>query len=101
MLKFKEFVGYTLGGLMFVLLIPMVMWWVSGTPCVLAVPLWRLLVAVVLSLLGLSLSIWSIVYMRRKGDGNPMDAFGHERFLINLLKYKQIIILYISEKYFK
>ena len=24
------------------------------------------------------MSIWAIVYMRRKGDGNPMDAFGHE-----------------------
>ena len=29
-------------------------------------------------LIGLSLSVWSIVYMRQKGDGNPMDAFGHE-----------------------
>lgn len=27
---------------------------------------------------GLFLSIWSIVYMRRMGKGNPMDAFGHE-----------------------
>ncbi|MBR6903899.1 MAG: isoprenylcysteine carboxylmethyltransferase family protein, partial [Bacteroidales bacterium] len=27
---------------------------------------------------GLFLSIWAIVYMRRVGDGNPMDAFGHE-----------------------
>ena len=34
--------------------------------------------AIVLAVLGLSLSIWSIVYMRHKGDGNPMDAFGHE-----------------------
>jgi protein-S-isoprenylcysteine O-methyltransferase Ste14 len=22
--------------------------------------------------------VWSIVYMRHKRDGNPMDAFGHE-----------------------
>jgi protein-S-isoprenylcysteine O-methyltransferase Ste14 len=35
-------------------------------------------VALVLLVLGLALSVWSIVYMRRKGDGNPMDAFGHE-----------------------
>ena len=63
---------------MFVLLIPTLMWWVSGMPDLLAVPVARLFVAVVLSLLGLSLSVWSIVYMRRKGDGNPMDAFGHE-----------------------
>jgi protein-S-isoprenylcysteine O-methyltransferase Ste14 len=37
-----------------------------------------MVIAIVLAVLGLSLSVWSIVYMRRKGDGNPMDAFGHE-----------------------
>lgn len=78
MRKLKELFGYTLGGLMFVLLIPTLMWWVSGMPNLLEAPIWRLMIAVVLALLGLSLSVWSIVYMRRKGDGNPMDAFGHE-----------------------
>ena len=78
MRRLREIAGYALGGLMFVLLIPTLMWWVSGMPNLCVVPLWRLLIAVVLALLGLSLSIWSIVYMRRKGDGNPMDAFGHE-----------------------
>ena len=29
-------------------------------------------------MIGLSLSIWSIVYMRRVGKGNPFDAMGHE-----------------------
>ena len=28
--------------------------------------------------IGLVLSIWSIVHMRRVGKGNPFDAFGHE-----------------------
>ena len=74
----KELFGYCLGGLLFVLLIPTLMWWVSGMPCLWAVPAWRWVVALVLAVLGLSLSIWSIVYMRRKGEGNPMDAFGHE-----------------------
>ena len=78
MRKLREIAGYVLGGLMFVLLMPTLMWLASGMPCLLPVPLWRLVVAVVLALLGLSLSIWSIVHMRRKGDGNPMDAFGHE-----------------------
>ena len=32
----------------------------------------------VLMLGGLTLSVWTIVYMRRHGKGNPMDAFGHE-----------------------
>lgn len=63
---------------MFVLLIPTVMWLVSGRPDFLAAPLWRGVIAIVFAVLGLSLSVWSIVYMRRKGDGNPMDAFGHE-----------------------
>ena len=78
MRKLKELFGYALGGLMFVLLIPTLMWWVSGMPNLLAAPIVRIVIALVLAALGLSLSVWSIVYMRRKGDGNPMDAFGHE-----------------------
>ena len=78
MKKLKEVIGYALGGLLFVLLIPTLMWWVSGMPCLQAISVWRWVVALVLAVLGLSLSVWSIVYMRRKGDGNPMDAFGHE-----------------------
>ena len=78
MQKPKELLGYALGGLMFVFLIPALMWWASRMPCPWAIPIWRWVIALVLALLGLSLSVWSIVYMRRKGDGNPMDAFGHE-----------------------
>lgn len=29
-------------------------------------------------IIGLVLSVWTIIYMRHKGDGNPMDAFNHE-----------------------
>ena len=78
MRKLKELLGYALGGLMFVLLIPTLMWLASGMPNLLDVPIARMVIAIVLAVLGLSLSVWSIVYMRRKGDGNPMDAFGHE-----------------------
>lgn len=78
MRKLKELLGYALGGTMFVLLIPTLMWWVSGMPDLLAAPVARMVIALVLAVIGLSLSVWSIVYMRRKGDGNPMDAFGHE-----------------------
>ena len=63
---------------MFVLLIPTLMWWVSGMPNPLAAPVTRMVIALVLAVFGLSMSVWSIVYMRHKGDGNPMDAFGHE-----------------------
>ena len=78
MQKQKEFLGYALGGLLFVLIIPTLMWLASRMPNPLDAPLGRLIVAIVLAVLGLSLSVWSIVYMRRTGDGNPMDAFGHE-----------------------
>ena len=78
MKKLKEIAGYALGGLMFVLLIPTLMWWASGMPDFLAALVVRIVIALMLAVLGLSLSVCSIVYMRHKGDGNPMDAFGHE-----------------------
>ena len=80
MKKLKEIVGYALGGLLFVLLIPTLMWWASGRPGLdfEVVPVVRVVFSLCMTLLGLSLSIWSIVYMRSKGDGNPLDAFGHE-----------------------
>lgn len=78
MTKLREIAGYVLGGLMFVLLIPTVMWLASGRPNLGEIPVWRIVIAVVIAVLGIALSVWSIVYMRHKGDGNPMDAFGHE-----------------------
>lgn len=63
---------------MFVVLIPAVMWLASLMPDICEVGVGRIVAAAVLAVVGLSLSVWSIVYMRHKGDGNPMDAFGHE-----------------------
>ena len=42
------------------------------------IPVWRLCLVAVLALAGLALSVWSIVYMKRVGKGNPFDAMGHE-----------------------
>lgn len=78
MKKLREIAGYVLGGLMFVLLIPTLMWLASGRPHLGDIPVWRIVIIVLLAVLGIALSVWSIVYMRHKGDGNPMDAFGHE-----------------------
>lgn len=78
MTKLREIAGYVLGGLMFVLLIPTLMWLASGRPNLGEIPVWRTVIAVVIAVVGIALSVWSIVYMRHKGDGNPMDAFGHE-----------------------
>ena len=79
MKQFREIVGYVLGGVMFVLLLPTVMWLASGMPdMAVHIGAWRAVVTGVLMLGGLGLSVWTIVYMKTYGKGNPMDAFGHE-----------------------
>jgi len=67
-----------LGGLLFVGLVPSVMWLVSGMPELQNVPMLRAIIACLIIVTGLALSVCTIVYMKRQGKGNPMDAFGHE-----------------------
>lgn len=74
----KEIFGYLLGGVLFVGLIPFVMWLVSGKPALFPTDTMQLVAGALLAAVGLFVSVWSIVYMRCKGNGNPMDAFGHE-----------------------
>ena len=78
MKKFRDILGYVSGGLLFVLLIPAVMWFASGRPVIAHVSVFRGSVSVLMMLGGLAMSIYTIVYMRQRGKGNPMDAFGHE-----------------------
>ena len=74
----REIFGYLLGGLLFVAAIPSLMWIASQKPDVWPVNFVRACFAGLLMLGGLALSIWTIVYMKKRGKGNPMDAFGHE-----------------------
>lgn len=74
----KEIFGYLLGGVLFVALLPTVMWLASGRPALVHIGALRASVTGILMISGLSLSVWTIVYMKRRGKGNPMDAFGHE-----------------------
>lgn len=78
MKRLRDFIGYLLGGILFVCLIPTIMWLASGMPELWPVSVARGIFAAVLMLVGLVLSVWTIVYMRSRGKGNPMDAFGHE-----------------------
>ena len=78
MKMFKEIFGYLLGGILFVCLIPSIMWIASGRPELFPAETLRLVIGAILAIDGLAISVWSIVYMRYKGNGNPMDAFGHE-----------------------
>lgn len=79
MKKLRAIAGYILGAVMFVVLLPTIMWLVSGSP-ELAVHIGarRAIGTGILILGGLSLSVWTIVYMKTRGKGNPMDAFGKE-----------------------
>lgn len=74
----REILGYTLGGVVFVFALPALMWLLSGMPPIEHIGALRASITGLLIIGGLALSVWAIVHMRRKGDGNPMDAFGHE-----------------------
>ena len=75
----SNIIGYLLGLLIFVIGIPALMWLVSGRPWpYYPDSMWLRIISVLLSVCGLALSIYSIVYMRIVGKGNPFDAFGHE-----------------------
>ena len=74
----RNVLGYVLGFLVFVAGIPALMWWVSGRPFQWAPALPWAIVAILLMIPGLVFSIWSIVHMRKVGEGNPFDAYNHE-----------------------
>ena len=76
--KLKETFGYALGFVLFVVLIPVIMWLCSKMPAFSWPHPFLAGIAIFCAIGGLFLSIWAIVYMRRVGDGNPMDAFDHE-----------------------
>ena len=75
----RNILGYLLGLLVFVCGVPALMWLVSGRGCA----YWpscgaQWVVALLLAVAGIALSIYSIVYMKRVGKGNPFDAYNNE-----------------------
>ena len=75
----EHILGYLLGLLIFVIGIPALMWVVSERGFTyIPESIIISVIAVVLAISGLALSIYSIVYMRIFGQGNPFDAYGHE-----------------------
>ena len=74
-MKARELIGYLMGLILFVILVPLIMWKLSGEVHPNAV---RLICLGVMAAIGIGLSIWSIIYMKNVGEGNPMDAFNHE-----------------------
>ena len=74
----RQVLGYFLGFIIFIAGIPALMWWLSGMPSPAEILLWQLILGGVIALTGLGISVWSIVYMKHVGKGNPFDAMGHE-----------------------
>ena len=74
-MSIRDFIGYIMGLILFVVLIPIIMWKLSGD---IHPGMAQTAILAALTLGGIGLSIWSIVYMRLVGRGNPMDAFNHE-----------------------
>ena len=68
----RNFIGYVLGFLLFVCGIPALMWWASGRAWnYFPENAWRGALAIILMVLGLALSVYTIVYMKKVGKGNP------------------------------
>ena len=74
----RDFIGYLLGLIIFIIGIPYVMYLASGSPNLAEIGLRGLLILIILAITGIGLSVWSIVYMKNVGGGNPFDAFNHE-----------------------
>ncbi len=74
----RDLIGYLLGLAIFIIAIPFVMYLASGSPNLAEIELIRWMIFLILAIVGIGLSIWSIIYMKNVGGGNPFDAFNHE-----------------------
>ena len=54
------------------------MYLASGSPDLAQISLIQWILLILLTIFGIGLSVWSIVYMKNVGKGNPFDAFNHE-----------------------
>lgn len=74
----RDFIGYLLGLIIFILGIPFLMYLASGSPDLAKIVFIQWIIFIVFAVAGIGLGIWSIVYMKNVGRGNPFDAFNHE-----------------------
>lgn len=74
----RDFIGYLLGLIIFIIGIPFIMYLASSSPDLSRIGLIQLLILIIFAVVGIGLSVWSIVYMKNVGGGDPFDAFNHE-----------------------
>lgn len=73
----RDIVGYLVGLVLFIICIPALMWKLSGAGET-TFEIGKVVILILFAAVGIALSIWSIIYMRVVGKGNPMDAFNNE-----------------------
>lgn len=77
--ELKNIIGYLLGFLIFVCGVPALMWWVSGRALsYFPDNAFQGAIAIILMVVGVAFSVYTIVYMKIVGKGNPFDAYNHE-----------------------
>ena len=70
--------GYLLGLIIFIIGIPFIMYLSSNSPNLSEIGLIQWVILLIMAIVGIGLSVWSIIYMKNVGGGNPFDAFNHE-----------------------
>ena len=71
----RELFAYGFGFVVFVCILPLFMWLAAGKPEMSGM---KAVVLCIFAAAGIGLSVWTIIYMRIVGKGNPFDAYGHE-----------------------
>lgn len=71
----REASAYISGFMVFVCILPLFMWLAAGKPEISGM---KVVVLCLFTAAGIGLSVWTIIYMRIVGKGNPFDAYGHE-----------------------
>ena len=74
----RDVLGYLLGLIIFIIGIPFIMYLASNSPNLSEIGLIQWAILIIFAIVGIGLSIWSIIYMKNVGGGNPFDAFNHE-----------------------
>ena len=87
----RDIIGYNLGLILFIILIPLIMWKASGS---FSYGVIHIIVLVAFGAIGIALSIWSIVYMKLVGKGNPMDALR-----VHLLSWTRNIPAFLASNF--
>ena len=74
----RDMLGYLLGLIIFIIGIPFIMYLSSNSPNLSEIGLIQWVILLIMAIVGIGLSVWSIIYMKNVGGGNPFDAFNHE-----------------------